>query len=188
MYNLEYEYWIQAQSKPKGYYCETYLKTGNLTCDREGSFKYYINSLEIMRLLADDLDHDIKVEAYIGNFNEKEAIKISQKVDRLLIADYVKTEDRLFPYVKERLKLLEKINSKIKVCILYSEESRFLGQYLKGQSFKDAEKKFFDELEVSDFDIEEHVNLVGFSYYNYGYFKYFERDKKKLLNYERLFT
>lgn len=177
IYNLEYEYWNESQSKPGGYYCETYLKNGQLKCDRENSFKYYIQTLEVMRLLADELDHDILVEAYIGNFNRNEVKQISAHVNRLLIHDYVSKEQRLFPYVKERLKLLEEINSNVNVSILYSTESRYLGKYLKTHSFYESENKFFKQLNLFQKDLDDHLNFTGFTYYNYSYFRYVENIK-----------
>lgn len=178
IYNLEYEYWNEPQSKPGGYYCETYLKNGQLKCDRENSFKYYIGTLETMRLLADELDKDIMVEAYIGNFNRKEVKQISAHVDKLLIHNYVAREQRMFPYVKERLKLLEEINSGIKVSILYSTECRYLGKYLQNHSFYESEDIFFKQLNYFQKDLDEHLNFTGFTYYNYSHFRYLENIKQ----------
>ncbi len=172
VYNIEYEYWNKLASLEGGYYCETYLKNGQLPCNRKGSFKYFIQSLEIMRFLADELDHNIEVEAYIGNFQESEVNQISEHIDRLLIHDYVRRSERVFPYVKKRLELLEKINSKIKVSILYSSEMNFLGQYFKEHTLHEAEKKFFDSLRKQGDHLDDHINWHGFSYYNYDYLKY----------------
>lgn len=179
IYNLEYEYWNELESKPGGYYCETYLKKGQLPCNRKNSFNYYIQSLEVMRMLADELDHGILVEAYIGNFTKNEVNSIGAHVDRLLVHDYVKREEQIFPYVEKRLHLLEKINSKIQVSILYSMESRFLGSYLKKHDFHEAEKRFFEELNHVDHDLDEHLKFRGFTYYNYGHFRYAENIKHR---------
>jgi len=177
IYNLEYEYWNKAQSLPGGYYCNTYLKSKNLKCNRKGSFKLYIESLDIMRRLADEIDHNIKVEAYIGRFTENEVNAISSHVDRLLVHDYVNREEQIFPYVEKRLKLLDKIKSDINVSILYSLESRYLGKYLKKHNFHEAEKKFFEELNDVDHNLDEHLRFRGFTYYNYGHFRYAEKIK-----------
>lgn len=172
IYNLEYEYWKKKESENGGYYCETYLKRGQLKCNRENSFEYFIQSLEIMKLLSEELDEKVEVEAYIGNFNHNEVKKVSDHVDRLLIHDYVNTPEKLFPYVKERLDLLEKIDSKIKLSILYSAEMNFLGSWLKKHPIHEAEKKFFDQLKENKISLEEHLNFEGFTYYNYDYFRY----------------
>lgn len=119
-----------------------------MKCNREDSFKYYINSLEIMKILANELDENIEAEAYIGKFNKDEAQQISDHVDHLLLHDYVNVEHRVdresfFPYLKDRLKLLERVNSKIKISILYSTESDYLGYYLNYHDFHEAKKNSF---------------------------------------------
>ncbi|MAD97471.1 MAG: hypothetical protein CMB99_09120 [Flavobacteriaceae bacterium] len=178
IYNLEYEYWNYPQSVPGGYYCETYLKNAQLKCNRKNSFKYYIQSLDVMRMLADELDHDIKVEAYIGNFKKSEVKKIILHVDRLLVHDYVKREERLFEYVEQRLHHLEDAKANIEISILYSMESRYLGKYLLDHpSFYEAEKKFFQFLNKWDSDLDEHLKFRGFTYYNYSHFRYAENIK-----------
>ena len=184
IYNLEYEYWNESESKPGGYYCDTYLKNGNLACDRDGSFEFYMQSLETMCLLAEelddevDLDDEILVEAYIGNFNKKEIEELSFVVDRLLIHNYVAKEERLFPYVKQRLKFIEDIHSDITVSILYSTECRYLGTYLVSNPYHVAEQKFFEGLNLFKDDLDEHINFTGFTYYNYSHYRYVENIKQ----------
>lgn len=179
VYNLEYEYWNKPASLVGGYYCETYLKNGQLPCNREGSFKYFIGSLETMRFLADEIDHDIEVEAYIGNFQKSEVLQISKHIDRILIHDYVRRSERVFEYVKKRLELLDEIDSNIKVSILYSSEMNFLGDYFKNHELHEAEKKFFDSLRKEEKHLDDHINWNGFSYYNYDYLKYVTHLKHK---------
>ena len=177
VYNLEYEYWNEEESLDGGYYCETYLKNSQLTCNRENSFNYYINSLFIMKNLADEANLDIKIEAYVGKFTRDEADKISKNVDMLLIHDYVKSPTHSYLYVKDRLNHLDAIHSHIEISILFSEENNFMGQWLKKHEFKEAERIFFNELEKKDIKLEEHLNFKGFTYYNYSFFK---RNLKKM--------
>ncbi|WP_439130527.1 hypothetical protein [Polaribacter sp.] len=172
VYNLEYEYWNEKESLEDGYYCNTYLKNVQLPCNRENSFKYFIQSLFVMKTLAKELDEGIEVEAYIGNFKHTEVKEISEHVDRLLIHDYVKNPNRNFIYIKERLNLLNKINSKIDISVLYSSEMDFMGKWLKDHKLHEAEIKFFKNLEENDISLEKHLNFKGFSYYNYGYLNY----------------
>ncbi len=179
VYNIEYEYWNKPASLNGGYYCETYLKNGELPCNREGSFKYFIGSLETMRFLADEIDHDIEVEAYIGNFQKSEVQEISKHIDRLLIHDYVRRSERIFEYVKKRLELLDEIDSNIKVSILYSAEMNFLGDYFKNHEIHEAEEKFFDSLRKEEKHLDDHINWNGFSYYNYNFLKYVTGLKKR---------
>lgn len=172
VYNLEYEYWNEHESLDGGYYCRNYLVNSQMKCNRENSFKYFIGSLETMRFLADEIDHDIEVEAYIGKYNHDEVKQISKHIDRILIHDYVRRAVKMFPYVKKRLELLDEINSNIKLSILYSAEMNFLGDYFKKHELHEAEKMFFDSLRKEEKHLDDHINWNGFSYYNYDYLKY----------------
>lgn len=175
IYNLEYEYWNEKESLENGYYCNSYLKKGQLPCNRVGSFKYFIEALFIMKDLASSFDDSIEIEAYIGNFNDKEVKEISQHADRLLIHDYVRDPKRNFIYIKERLNLLDEINSKIQISILYSSEMKFMGKWFTDHKLHEAEVKFFKELEKDNIALKEHLNFNGFTYYNYGYLNYVKK-------------
>ncbi len=172
IYNLDYEYWNEKESLENGYYCNTYLKNVQIPCNRKGSFKYFIQSLFIMKELAQELDNKIEIEAYIGNFNNEEVKQISEHIDRLLVHDYIKNPNRNFIYVKQRLDLLEKINSKIDISILYSSEMNFMGKWFSSHKLYEAEVNFFNELQKNEISLERHLNFDGFTYYNYGYLKY----------------
>lgn len=171
VYNLEYEYWNEKESLDNGYYCETYLKNAQLPCNRENSFKYFINSLFIMRELSNDADFDVKIEAYVGRFTREEVDQISKHVDMLLIHDYVKSPKHSYLYVKDRLNHLDAIHSHIEISILFSEENNFMGKWLKQHKYQEAEKGFYAELEKNDISLEKHLNFSGFTYYNYSFFK-----------------
>lgn len=181
VYNLEYEYWDKKASLENGYYCENYLKNKYEKCNRENSFKFFIESLSIMRKLADENSNSVKVEAYIGKFTETEVNDISNHVDQLLIHAYVKNPKESFHYVKNRLDLLSKIDSKIHISILFSSEMNFMGKWFQKESFHSAEQTFFKELERDEIKLEEKLNFKGFTYYNYSYFK----NSLKFYNYNK---
>jgi hypothetical protein len=167
VYNLEYEYWDRKASINGGYYCETYLKKAHISCNRNGSFKYYIEALSIMRLLADEGSHPIKIEAYIGKFTKKEALKVSNYADQLLIHAYVRHPKKSYRYTKKRLKFLSKINSKICVSIIFSAERKFMGRWLTKNDHRKAEEIFLKKLNKH----HKKLNFDGFTYYNYSNFK-----------------
>ncbi|PQJ82242.1 hypothetical protein BTO16_06475 [Polaribacter glomeratus] len=171
VYNLEYEYWNKQASLNGGYYCETYLKEAQIPCNRVGSFNFYLGTLTTMKLLAKEQSHPIKIEAYIGQYTNEEVFKISNNVDRLLIAAYVDHPARSFEYVKDRLKLLSKIKSKIEISLIFSSEMDFMGSWLRKNHFKNAEKIFFEELNIENKNLTKDLNFHGFTYYNYSYFK-----------------
>ena len=172
IYNLEYEYWDPIASSPGEYYCENYLKKGQLPCNRNGSFKYFIESLLIMKLISKELDHPIEIEAYVGHFNPKEVANISGHVDLLLIHSYVQEPNRIFPYIENRLDYLYAINSRIEISVLLSAEMNFLGKWMKDNYFKGVEEIFLKELQKKNMFVSQPLNFNGFTYYNYSYLDY----------------
>jgi hypothetical protein len=171
VYNLEYEYWHPTQSLNGGYYCETYLKNGALPCSRLGSFNYYIEALSIMKLLAAEESHPIKIEAYIGGFTKEEITKVSKYADRVLVHAYVLDPSKSFEYTKERLKLISEINSKIEISIIFSSEPKFMDSWLRKNDQPTAEKSFFKALNVNENHLNVALNFKGFTYYNYSFLK-----------------
>lgn len=170
VYNLEYEYWKEKDSAPNGYYCEEYLKPNGLLCNRTGTFNYFIESLNIMKLLSEESKYKVKVEAYVGPFNEIETEKIVKYIDRILIFAYDSSPKRAYFLTKSRLSYLSKIDSKVQVSILFSAEMNFMGKYFSNNLPEKAEEEFFIELKKDDPLIFTKVNFDGFTYYNYHYF------------------
>lgn len=164
VYNLEYEYWNSSESDLGGYYCENYLRKNGIPCTREGSYKYYLETLSIMNLLAKDSKHPIKVEAYIGKYQNNEIVNITKNVDRLLVSSYEKTISETLKNVKNRLAIMNNAHNNIEVSIIISAETKYLGGYLKYNSLDDLEKGIVNNLK-KEF---KNLNISGFTYYNYS--------------------
>jgi hypothetical protein len=146
VYNLEYEYWDEKASLNVWYYCENYLKDGQILFNRVGSFNFYLGTLTTMKLVAEEESHSIKIEAYIGKFKESEVLKISNHTDRLLIEAYAEKINTSFQYAQDRLKWLSEIKSELQVSIIFSTKMNFMGPWLRKNDFKMAEKKIFKDL------------------------------------------
>ena len=171
VYNLEYEYWKEKDSAPKGYYCEEYLKPNGIPCTREGTFAYFIESLNIMKLLANESKHKIKTEAYVGTFKDNETEKLIKFVDRLLIHAYVQSPQSAYHFVEKRLNYLASINAKTDVSILFSSENKFMGKYFEKNLPETAEAEFIKEMDKKDPELSKKLSCNGFIYYTYSYFK-----------------
>jgi len=167
VYNLEYEYWKTTYSDLGGYYCETYLRKNGIPCTREGGYKYYLETLSIMNCLAEESDTPIKVEAYIGKYQNKEIKHITNNVDRLLISSYESSPKKAFKNIKNRLDIFFKNNAKIELSIILSSEVRYMGGFLKYKSLDEAENELLSYLNID----QNKLNFIGFTYYNYSYLK-----------------
>ena len=75
--------------KSKESIIKSYLKKNGKTCDRENTFNFFINSLKIMKKLAQENSNKVTVEAYVGKYLEHEIKEITKYVDRLLVHVYV---------------------------------------------------------------------------------------------------
>ena len=167
VYNLEYEYWKTTKSDLGGYYCENYLRKNGIPCTREGSYKYYLETLSIMNCLAEESDTPIKVEAYIGKYQNKEIKHITNNVDRLLISSYESSPKKAFKNIKNRLNIFIRNNAKIELSIILSSEVRYMGGFLKYSSLDEAENELLSYLNID----QNKLNFTGFTYYNYSYLK-----------------
>lgn len=171
VYNLEYEYWKTSSSDLGGYYCENYLRKNGIPCNRTGSFNYYNESLSIMKLLANDSNHPIEVESYVGNYKSKEIKKIVKNADIVLISGYASDVKKSFKNVKKMLKMISDCSCDPKISIILSAETEYMGGYLKYNSLEQTEKKYLQELKNKDRKMSENLNLIDFTYFNYSYLK-----------------
>ena len=168
-YNLEYEYWKPEESADGGYYCESYLEKFGRKCNRQESFRFYIESLATMKALAKKNRHKVKIEAYVGRFTKGEIEQISKYVDRLLVHVYVNHPKKGFFYANKRLQYLSELDKKPKVSIIYSSEILFMGGWFKYNSLTKAEKIFVKTMEGENNSLAKQINFTNFTYYNYNY-------------------
>lgn len=167
-YNLEYEYWKKDASENGGYYCENYLKKIGQSCNRKNTFKFFINSLAIMKKLARENSHKVTVEAYVGKYFRHEIKKIAQYVDRLLVHAYVQNPKYGFNVANKRLEYLSELKKKPKISIIYSSEILFMGGWLKYNSLKKGERIFIDSMHKNNKKLLSKINFTDFTYYNYN--------------------
>lgn len=163
IYNLEYEYWHPTNNDLGGYYCENYLRKNGIPCNRNGSYKYYVETLSIMNLLADENDYPVKIEAYIGNYKSTEIENILENVDLLMISAFNRNPKKSYKDVEKRLKIIEDSKKDTKISIIFSSETEYMGGYLKYNSIRKTEKEFLE------FAKDINVNLFGFTYFQYSY-------------------
>lgn len=150
-----------------GYYCETYLRKNGIPYAREGSYKYYLETLSIMNCLAEESGTPIKVDAYIGKYQNKEIKHITNNVDRLLVSSYKSSPKKAFKNIKNRLGIFIRNNAKIELSIILSSKVRYMGGFLKYSSLDEAENELLSYLNVD----QNKLNFIGITYYHYSYLK-----------------
>jgi hypothetical protein len=169
IYNLEYEYWSKKASGPNGYYCVNYLEENAISCTRNGSFKYFIANLKELQKLSKNNVHDIKIEAYLAFYSQKEISSIVKYCDRLIIQTSGKSPAVSYKFAKKSLDYLSKINSQIKTSILYSTKMDNMGYWFKTNSLETGEQKFFKSMKINSPKQRNSINFDGFSYHTYSF-------------------
>lgn len=169
IYNLEYEYWSTKASRESGYYCINYLSDNSIPCTRNGSFNFFIDNLKEMKQLSKNNIHDIKIEAYLGFYTQKEISSITKYCDRLIIQAHGKSPKVSLASAKKSLEHLLKTNSKIKTSILFSTRMNHMGYWFKSHSLESGEKSFFTEMNNKNSNLKKNINFDGFSYHTYSF-------------------
>lgn len=169
IYNLEYEYWSKKASGPNGYYCINYLEENAKTCDRNGSFDYFVNNLKDLKKLSENNTHTVKIEAYLAYYSQTEISTIVNFCDRLILQTSGKTPKVSYNFVKKSLSLISKIKSNIKTSILYSTRMNQMGYWFKSNSLDKAEQEFFKAMNANNYQLKKSINLDGFSYHTYSF-------------------
>ena len=169
IYNLEYEYWSTNASSDDGYYCENYLRDNSIPCNRNGSFNFFIDNLKELKLLSKNNIHNIKIEAYVGYYSQKEISTIVKYCDRLIVHAFGKNPKVSFSSAKKSLSHLLKINSNIKTSILFSTRMNHMGFWFKSHGLEDTETMFFDKMDINNINLKKTLNFDGFSYHTYSF-------------------
>ena len=120
-----------------------------------------------MNCLAEESDTTIKIEAYIGKYQNNEIKHITKNVDRLLISSYESTPKEAYKNINNRLKIFVRNSAKIEFSIILSAEVRYMGGFLKYSSLDEAENELLSYLNIN----HDKLNFTGFTYYNYSYLK-----------------
>jgi hypothetical protein len=117
VFNYEFEFWNPGNY---GYH------------SRAGAVDRACTDLSSMRALADR--SGIRVEMYLGWFDEAEALRLFPFLDGILLHAYVQSPDRIDDYLAQRLAVVRRIDAVLgrvtEWRLLLSAETRFLGTTL----------------------------------------------------------
>lgn len=165
VYNLEFEYWNSNYSYGN-YYCENYLRKNGIPCTKSGAYNYFKESLHVLRMLSNELENPVLVQAYIAKFTPEEVKKIEPYVDVLLVTVYEKSMNRLKSSTIKNVEKLRKLkNDDTEISILMSSEPIFMGGFFKYNSLNATEKKLEAYVDANS---SVDVNNLSFTYYNYS--------------------
>lgn len=168
IYNLEFEFWNPSSTDPGGYYCDTYLIPNGLPCTNDGAFQFFLTQIQTMNTLADLSIHPITTEAYVGWPTLSQTTAFSF-LDRLLVHAYVSNANNAYNYASDRLEDIASTNNGLDVSIIFSTEPGFMQNWLENNSMTSAETIFYNDWQDASISWANNINLVGFTYFTYGF-------------------
>ena len=171
VFNLEFEFW--NKNLFEGYYCTTYLEKNNLPCTKDGAYEFYIDQINQLAVLADEID--VKSETYIGKPDAEQCQMIGEKLDRVLVHYYKKKDtynngNSIYNYRKERISGLAPATGTLEILPIFSSRSMHMGPWLE---FNPKEQAFDtwmygqNGFEDQEGDWKEHIFVGGYQWYRY---------------------
>lgn len=166
IYNLEFEFWTTKQTALNAF-CNSYLKPNGLPCNKDGAFDYFISTLKNIKKLAKNNSHKIITETYVGRPTSKQAKIIGSNVDRVRISAYRRDPNIAFEDSKQRIQSFKQENLNLKINIIFSTETNFMGEWVQKNGIEKAEEIFIEELEKEDSVSITNKDIEGFTYFSY---------------------
>lgn len=166
VYNIEFEFWNTTTVSTGNYYCTTYLQPSGYSCDTAGAFAYY----KVLTHQVDSLANSTGVlsEAYVGWFNQGQAITLSNTVDRLLLHDYISNYSSLYSYIKQRLQYIAARNISTTVIPILSSEPAFMGPWLTTHTTWQPYNDLNVYLAAETGTWKQYIILGGYQWFDYG--------------------
>ena len=171
VFNIEFEFW--NENLIDEYYCKTYLEENNLPCNKKGAYEFYIDQIDQLIELADEID--VKSETYIGKPDTAQCQVLGEKLDRILVHYYRKQDtynngNSIYNYRKERIPALASEEGTIEVLPIFCARPIHMGPWLE---FNPKEQAFDTWLygqngfEEQEGEWKEHIFVGGYQWYRY---------------------
>jgi hypothetical protein len=168
VFNLEFEFWINASVNAGGVYCVNYLTQANCSCDTSGAFYYYINLLRQVDSIA--TANGAISETYIGWFNQGQGAQIQQNISRILLHAYRIDASSVFSYSKTRMGHLASNNTPVTIIPIFSAEPSFMGPWLtSGHGQMEAYNKYVTDFTADNSSWKQYVNIGGYQWFAQSY-------------------
>ena len=171
VYNLEFEFWVQASVETGGVYCNDYLTPNGISCDTAGAFSFFRSNLHSIDSLA-AIDGAVS-EVYFGWFNDGQALQIvGTGVDRILLSAYIPSANYSgsyqYNYLQTRLERLAAANSTIKILPLYSAEADFMHDWSVSNPFFQPYEDFNNALQAESNSWKQFITSEGIQWFAYS--------------------
>lgn len=167
IYNLEFEYWVDSQTQPNGYYCNNYLSPNGYPCNESGAFAFYIDLLDSLNTLINSSSSIVELESYLGWPTIGQVDTLVNYVDRIRLHAYVTDPNTAFSYSESRIEYFLAAQNNFNISIIFSSEPQFMGNWLNNNSMLLAEQIYIQDFSQSSINWPQNINLLDFTYFTY---------------------
>ena len=161
--NFEFEFWVS--STISGQYCSKYLTPGGYSCDTAGAFAFAKSQFQLIDNLA--ASNGLISEVYFGWPNKGQLQWFAQRADRILMHAYRTNDADVYAYSKGRLENAASINSSVKIIVIFSSESSFMGPWLTTHPITQPYTTYAAGLSAETASWKQYINLQGYHWFKY---------------------
>ena len=161
--NFEFEFWVT--STISGQYCSKYLSPGGYSCDTAGAFAFAKSQFQQIDNLA--AANGLISEVYFGWPNKGQLQWFAQRADRILMHAYRTSDADVYAYSKGRLGDAASINSSVKIIVIFSSESSFMGPWLSSHPITQPFVTYAAGFAAETATWKQYINLQGYHWFKY---------------------
>ena len=162
--NFEFEFWINNTITSQ--YCGQYLTPGGFSCDTAGAFAFAKTQFSQIDNAA--AANGLISEVYFGWPNQGQMQWFAQRADRILLHAYRTSDSDIYSYTKSRLVDIASINSTVKVMIIFSSESIYMGPWLESHQITQPYSTYAAAFAAETGSWKSNINLQGYQWFKYS--------------------
>jgi len=162
-YNIEYNYWDIEKSRLGSYNCENYLRKAKVPCTQEGSFNYFMQTISVLKVLSEEANYKLDIEAYLDSFTKNQMSKLKKFDIKYRINACACYSNSCSKEIENELETLSNNGFNNKVSIVFSSDIFSMGGQFKYKPLNQIEDDFKKYAEKY-----ENINFSEFTYYNYS--------------------
>ncbi len=162
--NFEFEFWIT--STITGQYCSQYLTPGGFSCDTAGAFAFAKTQFSQIDNAA--AANGMISEVYFGWPNKGQMQWYAQRADRILVHAYRTSDSDIYSYTKNRLIDIASMNIPVKVIIIFSSESSFMGPWLNSHPITQPYTTYAAAFAAETGSWKNYISLQGYQWFKYS--------------------
>jgi len=162
--NFEFEFWVM--NSITNLYCSLYLTPGGYSCDTAGAYAFAKS--QFSQIDAAATANGLISEVYFGWPNQGQMQWFAQRADRILLHAYRTSDVDVYSYSKTRLSYAASLNTSVKIIVIFSSESAFMGPWLGSHPITLPYVTYAAGLALETASWKQYINLQGYHWFEYS--------------------